>query len=535
MKKSILTLILGTVLTLSSFSLAGCSNTEPAVSESSVEAVESTAVESGAAESTQSETETVLAASEETETEGEIKEGGDFVFGLATEVYNYDPFDSATADARSIYFNIYDGLVKTTPEGDFEPAIAESYEISEDASVYTFHLRQGVKFHNGETVTADDVLYSIQRAIDTASSGYDKIESVEATDDQTVVVTLSEGNTDFLAYATQAIVPKDYTDLALNPIGTGPFKFEEYVEQDHVKLVKNEEYWGEPAHLDSVTVKFGTELVTYFQVGSIDGFGTNAGTAQQLDLENLTVYTTNSNAVQLLALNNDFEPFQDVRVRQAINYLVDADEIIDTVTYGYGVKIGSGLIPGLSKYFDESLVDVYDVNVEKAKELLEEAGYGDGFEFTIKVPSVYQVHIDTAQVILNELAAAGINASIEQVDWATWLENVYRNRQFEATIISLDGSPATPTAFLKRYASDASGNFINFKSEAYDEVYAKAIAATDDAERVELFKEAQKILSEEAASVFIQDISSVTIYNDEFDGIQSYPLYVNDFSAIYQK
>ena len=466
----------------------------------------------------------------------EITDGGEFVYGSATELNNFDPFTSITADVRSVDFNIFEGLVKPTPEGDFAPAIAEDYSISEDGTEYSFTLREDVSFHNGETVTPEDVLYSIQKAIDSSIIGYDEIDHFEIADDGKLVITLKQSDQNFIPTLTQAIVPENAEDLEHSPIGTGPYKLTEYEEQDHITLEKNEDYWGTPAHLDKITIKFATdqaELYLLFEAGSIDGFGASAATLSQLDEDSVNLYVTTSNAVQLLALNNDFEPFQDQRVREAINYAVSADEIIDIAFYGYGTKVGSGLIPALSRYFNDELVDVYNQDLEKAKELLAEAGYEDGLSFTIAVPSVYQAHIDTAEVIVNELAAAGINAEIKQVDWATWLETIYQNREFEATIISLTGSVPYPSFFLSRYTSDSDSNFINYKSEAFDTAFANAVAEADQDKKVELFKEAQKVLSDESASVFIQDISSFLVYNKEFAGNVNYPLYATDFSAIY--
>lgn len=463
--------------------------------------------------------------------------GGEIVLGSATELNNFDPFTSITADVRSVNFNIFEGLVKVEPDGNFAPAIASEYKISEDGMTYTFTLREGVKFHNGKEVTQEDVLYSIQKAIDKSVSGYDQIKSFEINEAGQLVIQLKEKNVNFIPYLTQAIVPKDYEEHALKPIGTGPYKFTEYAEQDHITLEKNQDYWGKGGYLDKVTVKFAAsqaDLLILFEAGTIDGFSATAATANQLNENNVNLYITNTNAVQLLALNNNFKPFQDIRVRKAMNYAVSADEIIDIAFYGHGTKIGSGLIPALEKYYNDSLVDVYKQDLDKAKELLKEAGYEDGFSFTITVPSVYQAHIDTAEVIVNELAQVGIRAEIKQVDWATWLEKVYKGREYEATVISLDGSLAYPTAFLSRYRSDAPNNFINFKSEDYDKVYAQAVDTSDEDERIRLFKEAQKVLSDEAASVFIQDIADFMVYNKKFAGYVNYPLYATDYSAIYQ-
>ena len=473
-------------------------------------------------------------------TETTAAEGGSFVFGLSTEVNNLDPFTSTTADAKSIYFNIYEGLVKVQSDGTYTGAVASDYEISDDAATYTFTLRDGVKFHNGETVTTDDVLYSLQLAIDSQINGFDNVESIEATDDKTIVVHLKQSDTDFLAMASQAIIPKDSDnngEMATAPIGTGPYMLTEYAVQDHLTLTRFDDYWGTPAHLDEVTVRFlsdSSQALIDFQSGAIDGFTGNASSMQQLDASTVNTYVANSNAVQALYLNNDAAPFDDVRVRQALCYAVDPQDIIDTVSYGYGTVVGTAMIPNLSTYYDDSLTETYAYDTEKAKELLAEAGYADGFTFTVTVPSVYQIHVDSAQVLVNQLAEVGITMNINQVDWATWLENTYTNRDYEATIVSVDGAIASPTAFLSRYCSDASNNFVNYSSEEFDARYAAAVAATDENTRKEEFKACEQTLAADAASVYIQDVASIMILNKSFDGFASYPLYAVDFSAIYQ-
>ncbi len=483
---------------------------------------------------------TATEETEETTEESAPAEGGSFVFGLTTEVDNFDPFTATTADAKSIYFNIYEGLVKLQTDGTYAGAVASDYTVSDDLMTYTFTLREGVKFHNGKTVTAEDVLYSVQLAIDSKITGYDNVDTFEATDDKTIVIRLKQADVDFPAAATQAIIPEgadDNGELATAPIGTGPFAMTEYSVQDHVTLTRFEDYWGEPAHLDTVTVRFSLdasqELIN-FQAGAIDGFMTDAAVTQQLDTSSVTMYEAHSNAVQALYLNNAAEPFEDVRVRQALSYAIDPQEIVDQVDYGYGTVIGTAMIPALSAYYDTALADAYPTDTEKAAALLAEAGYPDGITFTVTVPSSYPVHVNTAQVLVNQLAEAGITMQINQVDWATWLENVYTNRDYEATIVSVDGAFATPTAFLSRYRSDASNNFVNYRSEEFDAHYAAAVSAADDAQRQKEFLACQEDLTANAASVYLQDVAQIMIYNRHYEGFCSYPLYAVDFSAIYQ-
>jgi peptide/nickel transport system substrate-binding protein len=174
--------------------------------------------------------------------------------------------------------------------------------------------------------------------------------------------------------------------------------------------------------------------------------------------------------------------------------------------------------------------------VEKAKALLAAAGYRNGFDLEITVPSNYTMHVDTAQVIVNQLAAVGIKATIRLTDWSSWLSDVYRGRKFEATIISFDGSsvPLSPRSFLDRYVSTSGSNFISFKNADYDRLYNAARLESDGVKRAALYREVQNIISENAASVYIQDIMSFKVFARGFGGAVNYPLSVIDFAAIFK-
>ncbi|GHV88860.1 hypothetical protein AGMMS50267_12200 [Spirochaetia bacterium] len=278
-------------------------------------------------------------------------------------------------------------------------------------------------------------------------------------------------------------------------------------------------------------------LLLALQGGNIDGAGITGSLLQQLGQDKFDVVPGYSGSVQLLALNNDVKGLDDLRVRQAINYAIDIPEIIDTAFYGYGEPSGSPLIPALTAAYETALKNPYSVDVERARRLLTEAGYGNGFALEITVPSNYTMHVDTAQVIVNQLAKVGVNATIKLVDWATWLSDVYdvyTGRKYEATIISLDANTVSPRSFLSRYRSDAGSNFINFRNAAFDRVYDSICTETDDTVRAALYREAQRIISDNAAGVYIQDIIGFKVFpKGRFAGAVNYPLYVIDFSGVY--
>jgi peptide/nickel transport system substrate-binding protein len=504
---------------------------------------------SGSAASSSSQTSSAVSAAasssasaaSSTASSGAPKQGGEFVFGLQTQPDHLDPFLATTADTRSILFNIFEGLVKPDSDGNLQPALAESYTVSKDALTYTFKLRSGVKFHNGNEVTPADVKYSLDTQAGLGggkplNANLSNIKSVTVSGKDTVAVHLKKADFDFLPYLTAAVVPKGYAEQDTHPIGTGPFEFDSYTPQQSLVLTRNPDYWQKDLpHLDKITFKLESDsnaLLLALQGGSVDGASIANNVASQLDT-GFAVIPSNSNAVQLLALNNKAKPFDSVLVRQAVSYAVDPEEIISSVCFGKGVRSGTPVIPGLKKYFDDSLTKAYHADTAKAKQLLTEAGYPNGFSFTITVPSNYTVHVDTAQVIVSELKKVGITVQIKQVDFATWLSTVYTNRDYEATIISVDGTALTPRSYLGRYVSTAADDFVNYKSPEYDALYAKAAAEPDEDTRTDLYRQAQELLSKDAASVYIQDISNLNAIKDGVKGFTPYPLYVFDASTLY--
>jgi peptide/nickel transport system substrate-binding protein len=274
-------------------------------------------------------------------------------------------------------------------------------------------------------------------------------------------------------------------------------------------------------------------MVMSLRSGAVDM--SNHLTASQIaDLSELSILEGGSNIIQALYLNNDFEPFRDLRVRQALCYAIDRQAVIDLASDGHGIPVGSSMIPSMGKYVVPELLEVYKPDAEKAKALLKEAGY-ENLSFSITVPSNYPAHVDAAQVIVEQLRAAGINAEINLVEWAAWLDGVYKGRQFESTVVGMDTHSLAASGCLARFQSESGKNFINFNSPEYDAAYAKALATVDEAEQTELFKECERILTNEAANVYLQDSASFAVMQKDVAGYQFYPaLYIMDLSTMYR-
>ncbi len=462
--------------------------------------------------------------------------------GIAQDLdESLDPHKAVAAGTKEVMFNVFEGLMKPTPEGDLIPAVAEKYEVSNDQLVYTFTIRDGIKFHNGQPVTAGDVVNSITRCIEPSEAGVlaveplSAVEKVTGMDERTVQIRLKEPNTEFLAYLTLAILPAEYDGQDTAPVGTGPFKFVSRAAQDNIVLERFDDYWGEKAYLDKVTYKIienADSILMSLQSGAVDLFAhlTSTQVAQLGDDFNIEEGTMN--LVQAMYLNHAEKPFDDVRVRQALCCAIDRQQILDLAFDGYGSLIGSSMYPAFGKYFDDSLTNYYTHDVEKAKALLADAGYPDGFSMTITVPSNYQPHIDTAQVIVEQLKEVGITAEILPVTWESWLNDTYVGRQFQATVVGVDASTMTARALLERFTSTAGNNFINYNNAEYDAFFQEAVSAADDAAQTAAYKKAEANLTENAANVYIQDLADLVAVRKGLEGVRFYPIYVLDLAGI---
>ena len=472
--------------------------------------------------------------------QGAADHPNEITVGIAQDLdESLDPHKAVAAGTKEVMFNVFEGLVKPTPDGDLVPAVAS--EFTSDGTTYTFTLRQGVKFHNGEAVEMRDVVYSIERNRLPGESGDEPlipalsaIQSMTA-DDTTLTITLDQPNNEFLAYLTLAILPEDYDGQDTMPVGTGPFKFVSRAAQDNIVLERFEDYWGEPAYLDQVTFKIienADSILMSLQSGAVDLFAHLTSTQVAQLGGDFNIEEGTMNLVQAMYLNNAEKPFDDVRVRQALCYAVDRQQILDLAFDGYGSLIGSSMYPAFGKYFDDSLTNYYPHDAEKAKALLADAGYPDGFHMTITVPSNYQPHIDTAQVIVEQLKEVGVTAEIQLVEWGSWLSDVYAGRQYQATVVGVDASTMTARALLERFVSTAGNNFINYNNAEYDRLFQETLSAADDAAQTAAYKRAEANLTENAANVYIQDLADLVAVRKGLTGVRFYPIYVLDLSGI---
>lgn len=531
--KYAMALVMSAAIMLTAAGCAGTSGNNSAGSTPAASTEDSTTAENQTAENQTAENQTAE--------EQPVKTGGTVRVAMGSEPDNLDPMLSAATDTGSVMMNVFEGLLGFDEKGEFIPAIAESYTISDDQLVYTFKLKKGILFHDGKDCTAKDVKYTYEKLA--GLSGGEPLNStlsqnlikVETPDDYTVVLTLKTMDAGFLSKAAISIVEENYEDNSTQPIGTGPFKFVEYLQGQKIVLEKNENYSTREDRIpsiDKVEFKIMTDenaRLMALKSGDLDIAGISTGNIAALG-DSFDIVQGPQNMVQVMALNNSVEPLNNQKVRQAICYAVDKEEIIASVVQGSGTRVDSFLSPSMAAYYNDNL-NVYDTDLEKAKALLTEAGYENGFDMTITVPSNYQTHVDTAQVIKNQLEKIGIHVEIELVEWAQWLENVYTNAQYEATIIGHSGK-LDPQDFLNRFSSTYDKNYFKFSNKEYDELIAKAAATTNQSERAVLYKDCQQLLVDEAASVYIQDPNIVFAVSKKVSGLKIYPVTFFNMSDI---
>ncbi|HEX7040428.1 MAG TPA: ABC transporter substrate-binding protein [Trueperaceae bacterium] len=437
--------------------------------------------------------------------------GGSIVVAITAEPPGWDPSASTSQEIpRVVYDNVLQGLVRFDGDGQIVPALATSWETSDDGLTWTFQLREGVKFHDGSDFDAADVVEKFERAADPDSGHtnhqyYEAIESVEAIGDHEVAFHLSRPNSSLLynlARPDSVINPSGKAETQrTQPIGTGPFVFAEYVPGSHVRLERFEDYWEEGLpYLDSAEFRIISDPNARFaalQAGDIDMIGVALLPEQfQQVLANPDLKATQGSGTAeiTLALNNAREPFDDPRVRQAITHAIDKQAIVQGAMFGLGTVIGTHMSPAESYYVD--LTDTYPYDPERARQLLAEAGYPDGFTVRFELPEPYNIERRTGEVIAQQLEQVGIDVELSVVEWATWLERIFLGGDYDMTIIG-HSEPRD----INVYANP--DYYYHYDNPRIGELLAEAEEATSQEEATAKYQEIARIIAEDAVNVWV--------------------------------
>ena len=458
--------------------------------------------------------------------------------GMQLEPPNLDPTGGAAAAIDEVvYANVFEGLTRYNPDGTISPALAESWEISEDGTVYTFRLRQGVKFHDGTDFTAEDVKFTLDRARAEDSTNAQKalfagIADVTVVDPATVQVTLSAPSGGFLtnlAWGDAVIVaPESAETLATAPVGTGPFRFARWVQGDRVELERNPDYWGEAPALERATFRFISDPTAAFaalMAGDVDAFPVFPAPENLAQFEadpRFNVIVGSTEGETILAMNNASAALSDVRVRQAIAHAINRQEIIDGAMFGFGTPIGTHFAPHNPDYVDLTGMSAYDP--DKARALLAEAGV-EGLTLSLKLPPPSYARRG-GEIIAAQLRAVGIETEIENLEWAQWLEQVFRGKDFDLTIVS-----HTEPMDINIYARP--DYYFQYDNPAFQEVMAELDVTTDAAERSALLRQAQEIIAGDYVNVYLFQLAKTGVANAKIEGLwANSPTQANDLTAV---
>ncbi len=470
--------------------------------------------------------------------------GGDLIVCQPAEPPGLDPTaNTAAAIDRVVFSNIYEGLIKVNSKGEFIPGLATRWEVSTDGLIYTFHLRKGVRFHNGESFNARVAKWNIERAkgegtVNPHPEYFKGITSLTTPDDFTLVATLGEVDALFIAHMAEGdavMLPmQGYENTKSNPVGTGPFKFSKWVRGDRVEMVKFAGYWNpELPYLDKVTFKFigdASAQIAALKAGDLDVIGYIAApeSAMTLSKDNrFKVFAGTSTGEVIMSTNNKAAPFDNKLVRQAVAYAIDRQTVVDLVMFGYGTPIGSHWSPSTPYYVD--LTDKFAYNPEMAKSLLTQAGYPNGFDATIKLPAIYSYSKRAGEVIADMLAKVNIRLKIEIVEWGQWIERIFKKKEFQLTMIG-----HVEAWDIGIYANPE--YYFQYDSQEFRDAYARALKAPNEVEKARWFGKCQEIIAEDAVNGYLFSASGLPAMKANVMGWwENYPTIALDCTEVWLK
>ncbi len=463
----------------------------------------------------------------------------DITVAMQLEPPHLDPTSAAAGAIDSVlYSNVFEGLTRFMGDGSVVPGLAESWEISDDGLTYTFKLHSGVTFHDGTTMDADDVKFSLDRinADDSANAQkalFSAISEVKVLDPTTVEIKLSEPNGNLLfnlAWGDAVIVaPESIDNIKQLPIGTGAFKFTSWTQGDNIMIEKNPNYWGTPAALDVATFKFISDPTAAFaamMAEDIDVFVAFPAPENLPQFEadpRFQVLVGSTEGETILAMNNKQAPFDNVKVREAVAHAINRQAIIDGAMFGYGTPIGTHFAPHNPAYVDETALSAFDP--EKSKALLAEAGFPDGFETTLDLPPPSYARRG-GEIIAAQLADVGITAKINNIEWAQWLETVFKGKNFGLTIVS-----HTEPMDIGVYANP--DYYFQYDNPDFQKLIANLNKTTDPDMRTQMLGEAQKIIAEDYVNAYLFQLAAITVAKAGVKGLWSNaPTQATDLTAV---
>ena len=449
----------------------------------------------------------------------------DIVVAVDADVDTLHPTDFSTTVELGVLNQIYDTLLYYSPDGtkDPEPRIAESYEISDDGLDYTFHLRDDVTFHDGTPVTADDVVFSIElyKASEYQGSQISMLSSVEATDEHTVVCHLDAPYSPFLQgicspmIASKAYYESSEDDFVNNPIGSGPYKFVSRAKGSNIKLEANEDYYRGAPEIKEVTFEVIPDSSTKaiaLQTGEVNFAEIDSATKPQLEANPaITIAEVPTSSFSYIAMNTEKEPFNDVKVRQAINYAIDRDNLV-AVCYDGEAEVNSNICAKERfGYSDDQFQYTYDP--EKAKELLAEAGIETPYDLgEILVAEKYS---NLATVIQNDLKAVGLDVTISVKEFNSYISDL-QNGSYGITALNMTLEGDTQTlemAFTSDYIGIA--NNARYSDEEMDKLFEQGRTETDNDKRAEIFNEIFTKVQDEAIYAVMCNPMTLYAYNSD--------------------
>jgi peptide/nickel transport system substrate-binding protein len=461
------------------------------------------------------------------------QEGNTLVMARAVDATGLDPHTQTAFASISLLNMIYEPLVISDHDMNVAPGLAESWEFADDALTLTFHLREGVKFHDGSDLTAEDVIASFERILDeetgsAARTNYVSIETMEAPDDYTVVFNLNTPDVPLLSALTStnaAILSSDVIasgDPSVDVIGTGPFKLDSWTPDEVTMLTANPDWWGEGPNVDGVEIRIipdETSILAALRAGTIDFATLSDPLVATLltDDQDVTLVRTPVLDYNVLQLRAAVEPLDQLEVRQAISCALDRQQIVDVAALGEGTVTGPFTMASFALPVDELFC--YEQDVDMARDLMAQAGLEDGFDLTIIVANAEPpTALSTAQNIQSQLAEININVEIEALELSVYVDR-WLAGDFAAAV-ALNGGRTDPYTMYARYWQyDARfQNVAGYIDDELDSLMKEGQSETDPDARYDIFAELQRQLAEKAPWVWLYSGYTYTAYQPSVSG-----------------